>query len=56
MDPGFYVIGGGWIGEGKPYLESRKLNVLRAFWDAFFAASGATLEGLFLNIYGYFSG
>lgn len=40
-----YVIGGGWIGEGRPYLESRKLNALRAFWEAFFAASGAALEG-----------
>ncbi|MBT3014868.1 MAG: hypothetical protein AB2672_11740 [Candidatus Thiodiazotropha endolucinida] len=40
-----YVIGGGWIGEGKPYLESRKLNALPAFWEAFFAASGTVQEG-----------
>ncbi|MES9822948.1 MAG: hypothetical protein ABW127_00790 [Candidatus Thiodiazotropha endolucinida] len=40
-----YVIGGGSIGEGKPYLESRKLNALQAFWGAFFAASGSILEG-----------
>ncbi|MEW7975704.1 MAG: hypothetical protein AB2821_19755 [Candidatus Thiodiazotropha endolucinida] len=26
-----YVIRGVWIGEGKPYLESRKLNALRVF-------------------------
>ncbi|MBT3045275.1 MAG: hypothetical protein KME67_20650 [Candidatus Thiodiazotropha sp. (ex Codakia orbicularis)] len=51
-----YMIGGGWIGEGKPYLKSRKLNALRAFWEAFFAASGAALEGLFLDIYGYIYG
>ncbi len=40
-----YVIWGGWIGEGKPYLDSRKLNALKGFWEAFFAASGSTLEG-----------
>jgi hypothetical protein len=40
-----YVIGGGWTGEGKPYLESRKLNALRAFWEAFFTKSGSRLEG-----------
>ncbi|MES9922754.1 MAG: hypothetical protein ABW152_01570 [Candidatus Thiodiazotropha endolucinida] len=31
--------------KGKRYLESRKLNALRAFWEVFFAASGTTLEG-----------
>ncbi|MES9988379.1 MAG: hypothetical protein AB2552_03800 [Candidatus Thiodiazotropha endolucinida] len=45
-----YVIGGGWIGEGKPYLESRKLNALREFWEAFFAASGSSLEGFGLPV------
>ncbi|MES9827088.1 MAG: hypothetical protein ABW201_02330 [Candidatus Thiodiazotropha sp.] len=38
-------MGGDWIGEGKLYLESRKLNALRAFWVAFFTSSGTTLEG-----------
>lgn len=40
-----YVIGGGWLDEGSLYLDSRKFNTLRNFWEKFFAASGATLEG-----------
>ncbi|MEW8184107.1 MAG: hypothetical protein AB2794_03800 [Candidatus Thiodiazotropha endolucinida] len=40
-----YVIGGGWLEDGSLYLDSRKLKALRDFWGAFFAASGASLEG-----------
>ena len=40
-----YVIGGGWLEDGSLYLDSRKLNALRDFWEAFFAASGGRLEG-----------
>jgi hypothetical protein len=41
-----YVIRGGWLEDGRLYLDSRKLKALRDFWEAYFAASGATLEGL----------
>jgi hypothetical protein len=37
--------GGGWIEEGKSYQDSRKLKSLCDFWEAFFAKSGAQLEG-----------
>lgn len=40
-----YVIGGGWLEDGSLYQDSRKIKALRIFWEKFFTAAGATLEG-----------
>ena len=32
-----HLIDAGWMGEGKPYLDSQKLKALRSFWEKLFA-------------------
>lgn len=40
-----YVIGAGWFADGSLYQDSRKIKALRTFWEKFFKASNAKLEG-----------
>ena len=40
-----YVIGAGWLQDGSLYQDAGRLGALRTFWEKFFAAAGATLEG-----------